>query len=131
MKVLQMNCVYGEGSTGRITKEIHNALLHDGINSAVLYGRGKNTSEKNVYRVCSNFYAKCNRFISSVTGIPYGGCVLSTNKIIKIIRKEKPDVVHIQCINGYFVNIYKLIFLQKSKYLNCFNYLIKSQFFKY
>ena len=61
MKVLQMNCVYGEGSTGRITKEIHNALLHDGINSAVLYGRGKNTSEKNVYRVCSNFYAKCNR----------------------------------------------------------------------
>lgn len=114
MKVLQMNCVYGEGSTGRITKEIHNALLHDGINSTVLYGRGKNTSEKNVYRACSNFYAKCNRFISSVTGIPYGGCVLSTNKIIKIIRKEKPDVVHIQCINGYFVNIYKLISWLKS-----------------
>ena len=109
MKVLQINCVYDEGSTGRITKEIHNALLHDGINSAVLYGRGKNTSEKNVYRVCGNFYAKCNHFMSSVRGIPYGGCMLSTNKIIKFIRREKPDVVHIQCINGYFVNVYRLI----------------------
>jgi glycosyltransferase involved in cell wall biosynthesis len=45
----------------------------------------------------------------------YGGCYFSTKKLISIIKKEKPDVVQIHCINGYFVNVYKLIeFLKKS-----------------
>jgi hypothetical protein len=46
----------------------------------------------------------------------YGGCFFSTNKLISIIKKEKPDVVHLHCINGYFVNIYRLVsWLNKSK----------------
>ena len=39
----------------------------------------------------------------------YGGCFFSTNRLISIIKKEKPDIVHLQCINGYFVNIYRLV----------------------
>ena len=31
MKILQVNCVYGHGSTGKITRDIHHALLARGF----------------------------------------------------------------------------------------------------
>ena len=40
MNILQINCVYGVGSTGNITRDLHQALLARGHRSAVLYGRG-------------------------------------------------------------------------------------------
>ena len=109
MKVLQVNCVYKTGSTGKITADLHNALKKKGIESVVCYGRGKKVNEPNVYKTCGELYSKLNNLLSRFTGIMYGGCFFSTNKLIKIIKKEKPDIVHLQCINGYFVNIYRLV----------------------
>ena len=109
MKVLQVNCVYKKGSTGKITYDIHKGLQEKGIESIVCYGRGEKVNEKNVYKTCGEFYSKINHFIANLTGIMYGHCYFSTKKLINIIKKEKPDIVHLQCINGYFVNIYKLI----------------------
>lgn len=109
MKVLQVNCVYNKGSTGKIVGEIHRSLIKNGIESVVCYGRGKRVREKNVYKLCSDFYAKCNSLRSRITGLMYGGCYLSTIGLIRIIKKENPDVVHLHCINGYFVNIYRIV----------------------
>lgn len=109
MKILQVNCVYKKGSTGKITYDIHSELLKQGIESVVCYGRGKKINEPHVYKTCGEVYSKINHLLSEFTGVMYGGCFFSTNKLIKIIKKEKPDVVHLQCINGYFVNIYRLV----------------------
>lgn len=109
MKILQVNCVYKKGSTGKITYDIHSELLKQGIESVVCYGRGEKINEPHVYKTCGEVYSKINHLLSEFTGVMYGGCFFSTNKLIKIIKKEKPDVVHLQCINGYFVNIYRLV----------------------
>ena len=109
MKVLQVNCVFNKGSTGKITYDIHSELLKQGYDSVICYGRGEKTKEKNVYKTCGEFYSKCNNLLSRLTGLMYGGCCFSTKKLISIIKKEKPDVVHLQCLNGYFVNVYRLI----------------------
>ena len=109
MKVIQINCVYDSGSTGKITADLHRAYLEKGIDSVVLYGRLNKTNDECVYKMCSEFYSKANHFRALFTGIPFGGCFFSTNKIISFIKKNKPDIVHLQCINGYFVNIYRLI----------------------
>ena len=109
MKILQVNCVYKKGSTGKITYDIHSELLKRGIESVVCYGRGDKINEPHVYKTCREGYSKINHLLSEFTGVMYGGCFFSTNKLIKIIKKEKPDVVHLQCINGYFVNIYRLV----------------------
>ena len=109
MKVLQANCVYKKGSTGKITYDIHSELLKQGIESVVCYGRGEKINEPHVYKTCGEVYSKINHLLSEFAGVMYGGCFFSTNKLIKIIKKEKPDVVHLQCINGYFVNIYRLV----------------------
>lgn len=109
MKVLQINSVYNQGSTGKITYDIHKYLQSRKIESIVCYGRGKKVNETNIYKVCGEFYSHINHVIANLRGIMYGNFYFSTKKIISIIKKENPDIVHLQCINCYFVNIYKLI----------------------
>lgn len=109
MKVMQINCVYNYGSTGKITHDLHMYLQSRGVESVVYYGRRDKTSDPGVTKICSEIYAKANNLLSRFTGLMYGGCFLSTTWLIHCIRKERPDVVHLQCINGYFVNIYRLV----------------------
>lgn len=113
MKILQINCVYPQGATGKLTADIHHRLLADGHESMVLYSRGKQNVEPHTRRVSSTLEGKVNHLISMLTGYVYGGCGLQTRKIIRQIEGYRPDVVHLQCINGYFVNVYRLI-----RYLN-------------
>ncbi len=109
MKVMQINCTYRAGSTGKIMYDIHTYLQTHGHDSVMCYGRGADTDDENVYRLCPDIYAKAQNLRSRFTGFMYGGCFLSTNKLISIIRHNKPDIVHLHCINGYFVNIYRLL----------------------
>ena len=41
MKILQVNNVYANRSTGKLTKEIHDGLKKAGHESLVAYGRGE------------------------------------------------------------------------------------------
>lgn len=116
MKVMQINCVYKKGSTGKIVYDIHTELKRQGIDSVVCYGRGVKVTENGVYKTSSEVLAKFNNIKSRFTGTPYNGSFFATNRLLGIIKKEKPDVVHLHCINGYFVNIYRLVeFLKKNK----------------
>lgn len=115
MKVLQVNCVYKKGSTGKIVADIHSELLRRGIESVVCYGRGLKIHETNVFKTCPEWYSKLNNLWSRFTGLMYGGCFFSTLFLLYIIKKERPDVVHLHCLNGYFVNIYRLLSWLKKK----------------
>jgi glycosyltransferase involved in cell wall biosynthesis len=129
MKVVQINVVYGKGSTGKIVKDIHNSLKNDGIESAVCYGRGGNVANAetaaNSDNTCKTgeitkagpeLVMKAQSLWSRFSGYCYAGCALTTPNVIRFIKTEKPDVVHLHCLNGYFVNIYKLLnFLKQSK----------------
>lgn len=117
MKVLQVNNVYNFGSTGKITADIHHALQKKQVESIVCYGRRDLTQEENVHKVCGEFYSHVEHFRANATGVMYGGCELSTRRLIRIIQREKPDVVHLQCLNGYFVNIYKLLTWLKNQHI--------------
>ncbi len=114
MKVLQVNVVYKSGSTGKIVYDLHKALLEHDIESVVCYGRGKIIEESNVYKISSEILAKFNALKARITGLQYNGSFIATNKLINIIQREKPDIVHLHCINGYFVNIYRLIYYLKK-----------------
>lgn len=109
MKVLQVNCVYKAGSTGKIVYDIHSELIRQHIESIVCYGRGPKVSEKNVHKLASEFYFKFNSLRAKLSGLMYGGAWYSTHRLERMILSEKPDVVHLQCINGFCVNIYQLV----------------------
>lgn len=109
MKVLQINCVYPSGSTGKLVHELHQGLMNHNHESVVFYGRGDKYIDNNVIKTCSEFEAKVSHLFSMFSGLMYGGCAFSTHRLIRLIVREKPDVVHLHCINGYFVNIYRLV----------------------
>lgn len=115
MKVLQVNNVYRKGSTGKIVYDLHSILEEEGIESVVCYGRGQKENQENIYKTSSELLAKYNNLNSRISGLHYNGSWFATNKLLNIIKKEKPDIVHLQCINGYFVNIYRLLnYLKKN-----------------
>ncbi|ALC89194.1 hypothetical protein AM500_04870 [Bacillus sp. FJAT-18017] len=116
MKIMQINAVYPTGSTGKIVKDIHTQLLEYGHESIICYGRGDKIKEENVYKTAPELIMKMQSLRSKITGYAYAGCLYSTFTLINIIKKEKPDVVHLHCINAFMVNIYKLLnFLKNNK----------------
>lgn len=115
MRILQINCVYGSGSTGKITRDIHFGLLKNGIESFVCYGRGRDTEDKNVIRTASEFMSKVRRMESMIDGMPYRFARWTNKKIESEINRIDPDIVHLQCTNGFFVDIYRLLIFLKEK----------------
>ena len=109
MKVLFVNCVYEKGSTGKIVRDLQKGLEELGIATVVCYGRGKNVSKENVYKTCGELESYASHFFSKLNGLRYGGNPISTKRLEWIIEKEKPDIVHLHCLNGYFLNIYRFI----------------------
>lgn len=115
MKILQVNSVYPLWSTGKITEDIHTQLLKAGYASVVCYGLGKRLSDNTVHKISTRLFVKINRIWTRISGIMYGGNWLSTMWLQYIIRRTNPDIVHLQCINGNFINIYRLIHFLKHK----------------
>lgn len=117
MKVIQINVVYPYGSTGKIAYDIHSELISVNIESNIICGRSKNENSEILYTVGTT-YSRFQSLLERIHGLSYGGCFLSTRKIIKILRKVRPDIVHLHCLNGNFVNIYKLIEWLKNEKTN-------------
>lgn len=109
MKICQINCVYGHGSTGLLVRQLHESLLSEAVESTVCCGRGAAVKERGVWKLCGETYARANGLLHRIWGLPYGGCYFSTKRLLRFLEKEKPDLVHLHCINGHFVNIYRLV----------------------
>jgi len=117
MKICQINCIYGSGSTGKIVRDIHITLKKEGIESIVIAPlKSEYASDGGIYSTTNKFLSLTSALIRRYLGFQYGSAYVQTNRLIKILKKEKPDVVHLQCINGNDINIYRLeAYLAKEK----------------
>lgn len=116
MKILQVTAVYGSGSVGKISKVIHENLLNSDYDSYVCCGvKPVGLNNKNVFLTCSKFLRGINKIKYYLTGLNLCGSNISTRRIIRKIKKIKPDIVHIHCLNDYYLNPHKLFaFLSKN-----------------
>ena len=109
MKVLQINSVYGIGSTGRIAKDLNDLLIDKGHESYVAYGRESITEDDNVIRIGSKldnyFHVAVTRLLDRHGFASKKATVEFTKKIDEI----NPDIVHLHNIHGYYINI-KILF---------------------
>lgn len=110
MNVLHINVCAASGSTGKIVTSISRVLTQKGHKSIVCYGANETINKEGYYRFCSEQERVVNALTSRITGVMYGVFPMySTHKLKEKIRKEKPDVVHLHCINGYIVDVFKLL----------------------
>lgn len=104
MKILQINAVYGFGSTGIITKDIDNLLQKEGHESFVAYQTALNPSEKS-YKIGNKLDWKLHALYSRVFGKQAYASRGATKKLIKYIGNTAPDVVHLHNLHSNYINL--------------------------
>jgi putative colanic acid biosynthesis glycosyltransferase len=130
MKIIQVNVVYGKGSTGRLTLQLHQYFLAQGHDSLVLYGRGQSSTDPKVIKVGSEFSSKVKNLESEwFCKDPLKGSRHSTNQILSYIKAFKPDVILLQCLNGFFLDYYSL--LSQISTLKIKTFLVLHAFFPF
>ena len=110
MKVCQINCVYGRGSTGKIVQSLHRELQKNGHESIVICPTVKAEDlEANVFTVSNRYLSRASALYRRLFARQFDGALIQTSRILNILEKERPDVVHLHCINGNNINIYRLL----------------------
>lgn len=108
MKILQINTVFKEKSTGRNCFEINAALANYGHQGYTAYGRG-NHNDKNAYRIGTELEYYFHNIMARVTGFQGYFSIFATYRLLKYIKKIKPDIIHLQNIHAFYLN-YSLLF---------------------
>ncbi len=110
MKTVQINTVLGTGSTGRIALNLHKAIVSSGNDSMIAYGR--NTGFKPADNDAGNFFMFGDRpdfyrhvLLNFFKGKSGFGSVGNTRKLISWLEEEKPDIIHLHNLHGFYLNI--------------------------
>lgn len=109
MKIVQINSVYGTGSTGRIVKNIHSYLTQNRHKSYVFYGRGEEVQEKSVYKFTSSVNIAYHGLITRFFDKHGLASKNDTRKLVELLTDLNPDIIHLHNIHGYYLN-YPLLF---------------------
>lgn len=105
MKVLQINSHYDQGGAARIMATLHRQLLKKGIESYVAYGRGDVSKEDNVFYFGNTAGIYLSAFLSRFIGWNGYFNHTATRKLIRLIDKIQPDIIHIHVLHGYYINV--------------------------
>lgn len=109
MKVLQINVTANRGSTGRIAEGIGKLIINVQGISLIAYGRNANSSRSRLLKIGSRPFQFIHLLLSRLFDLHGCGSYLDTYFFIKKIKKEKPDIIHLHNIHGYYLN-YSLLF---------------------
>ena len=109
MKILQVNVVADSGSTGKIVACVDAELRRRGHESLVCYGRKAAAAADGRLKFGSEWEAAASKVVNRAGRLMYASSPLATRRLMRKIRREHPDVVHLHCINGYCVDIYRLL----------------------
>jgi len=110
---MDVNCK--NGSTGKLIYDLYNQINKNGDEAYIAYGRGKLIKEKNIFRISTKIEVYIHALLTRITGLTGTFSFFSTRKAIRLIKKIQPDVVHLNDMHGYFINIITLIkFLKQS-----------------
>ena len=114
MKVLQINTIVNSGSTGRIAEDIGRVLIEKGHESYIAYGRGNRPSQSKLIKIGT----KLDIYLHGIKTLfldQHGfGSKKATKKLITEIERIKPDIICLNNLHGYYINI-EVLFKYISK----------------
>ena len=113
-KLLQINSVLNCGSTGRIAEGIGQIAIDNGWDSYIAYGRQANQSASNSIRIGNKFDIYNHVLQTRLFDKNGFASKHATKKLIAEIKTINPDVIHLQNLHGYYINLPILFeFLQR------------------
>lgn len=111
-KLIQINTVCN-GSTGKIMGDIQRKANAEGFDTLSIYARRKGYQDLRCIKVGGFFSFWFHVLITAVFDCHGHGSYFKTRKIVQILKKENPNIIHLHNIHGYYLN-YKVLF----KFLN-------------
>lgn len=109
MKVLQINAVYGVGSTGRMTMELHDYMLRQGIDSYVACSKGIDPSDLRQIYIGNPTDVKFHSLMARLTGFQGYCSKRATIELLKRIDELHPDIVQLGNLHSNYVNVRMLL----------------------
>ena len=105
MRIAEVSAFY-QYSVGKIMRDIKK-YIDNNTNDVceIFYARGKEVNIKGVTKIASNLSIYINALIARLLdndGFCFKGV---TKKLINELKKFNPDVVHIHCLHGYYLNV--------------------------
>lgn len=110
IRVLHINAVLDIGSTGTITRHIHELCISKGISSKIAYAIGpEEDTDSNLYKIGNVVDHKLHALLSRFSENQASFSNIPTHYLIKEIEKYKPNWVHFHNIHSNFMNVYKVL----------------------
>lgn len=117
MKVIQINAVCGHGSTGRMCVELLEALREAGHTGKIFYGVGDAPDDLGEYvrkfGGVSDYYL--HNALSRLTDHAGWYSKGHTRRLIRALEEERPDLIHLHNLHGYYLNYPMLFAYLKEK----------------
>lgn len=108
-KVIQINAVYGSGSTGRIVRDIDQMLAEHDYQSICVYHRTVSDEPRNGYHMGNIFDEKIHALRTRIEGRQAYGSKMPTRKLLRMMDMEKPDIVHLHNLHSNYINLNLLL----------------------
>ena len=108
MKLIQINTVCNE-STGRIMLSIQRAADAAGYETLSIYGRRTAPGDVNTRKTGDFFSFWSHVCLTTVFDLHGMGSSFETRRMIRVLREEKPDIIHLHNLHGYYLN-YPILF---------------------
>ncbi|MEC5171974.1 glycosyltransferase [Chryseobacterium nepalense] len=116
MKIVQISSEVNIGSVGRIAEQIGENILNEGWESFIAYGRENLPSKSSVFPIGNKLDVLQHVLLTRLTDKHGFGSVKATANLIDKIQQINPDIIHLQHLHGYYINIEHLFqFLKQSR----------------
>lgn len=103
--LLQINTVINSGSTGHIAEELGKLVMEKGWKSYIAYGRNPRPTNSIPIKIGTKLGVYSHVLLTRIFDRHGFGSYFATKKLIKNIKKIKPDIIHLHNIHGYYLNI--------------------------
>lgn len=108
MKIVQINAVFGFGSTGIIVQDLQNLCIRNGIDCVVAYSKSYSFVEKG-YKIGNIVSNKLHALMSRICGKQGYFSFFSTKKFLNFLNDYKPDIIHLHNLHACYINLPMLL----------------------
>lgn len=104
MIIAQINATCGAGSTGKICISVSELLSENGAENYIFYSSGSSDYPLGI-KYANETAIKMQTLVSRISGNYGFEAKHTTKKLIKILEKIKPDIVHIHNVHSHACNL--------------------------
>lgn len=105
MNIWQINVVGGSGSTGRLAAGIDQALRERGHRGTLAFGRGEAPPGSRSCRLGPRASVAAHVLHTRLTDRHGFASAASTRALLRRMEAERPDVIHLHNLHGYYLHV--------------------------